>query len=195
MEYAVTAGGILLVAAVYKALKNAWNVRKIRRYQREHWAYVKQYLNGGAEWDFAKKVPEIKALVLKAGVADQYLSWMEPLGMMHAQHKKMSVLDNLAFMNEDVQKKAVLTLKLAEGIFESRLRESFSPFYWVETIIHIPSRTLHYLGVPDTSAWLRIANVIGWLATVGGLILSLPDFVNWQKKFSEMLSAIMSFLS
>lgn len=187
MQYVGYLAGMLVAAALYKWAINRWCARRMRTYLAEHAAFIKDALAEQGGWDFPKKIAEIKALVLKSGVSDQHLSWMEPIGLGHAKHQQMSVLDNMTYLNRDVQGKVIDIFHRAEGVFESRCREAFSPFYWTEAVIHLPSNVLRYLGVPDGSVWLRLANVIAWVITVPGFLLTLPDFADWQRSVSHFL--------
>jgi len=191
MHYVAFAAIALVVAAIYKIASNIWYARKIRSYRAQQREYLQKYSKGIVDWEYEKKVPEIKSLVEKSGVPDQHMSWMEAIGLGHAEHRTISILENISAPRKEIQERFLTILFRAEGVFESRAREGFSAFYWIETIIRLPARILQYIGVPEGSVWLKIANVIAWVVTIVGSLLALPDFVDWQAMVSEKLAELL----
>lgn len=102
----------------------------------------------------------------------------------------MSVLDNMGYMNQEVQGKLTNMFYRAEGVYEARCREALSPAYWAEIILHLPAHVLTYLGLPVGSFWGRIANVVAWICGVLGFVTSLPDFSGLQASVSGWLAAL-----
>lgn len=193
MHYLTAAALLIVIAAIYRFAINTWYLTRIRSFRKEHHRYFEKLIkkeHDDSSWGFVKKVPEIKALIAKAGVEDQILSFMEPAGLGFAQQKRVSVLDNISANNSEIIHRVINTFYLAEGVFESRRRDAYNLFFWTETIIYLPSNILSYIGLPRISVWARVANVIGWVATVVGFITSLPDFAGVREVVSQYLAAI-----
>lgn len=61
-------------------------------------------------------------------------------------------------------------------MYAGRRHEAINPFYWVDTLLHLPAAALAYIGVKSDPGWGRLANVIAWIVGIVGFITSLPDF-------------------
>ncbi len=193
MHYLTAAALLVVIAAIYKFAINTLYIVRIRAFRKKHKQYFEKLNEEEVDsWEFVKKVPDIKALIKKAGVEDQVLSFMEPAGLGFAQQKRISVLDNISANSREIQSRVMDAFYRAEGVFESRRRDAYNPFFWTETIIYLPSNILSYIGLPRISVWARVANVIGWVATVVGFITSLPDFAGFREIVSQYLAAILT---
>ncbi len=113
---------------------------------------------------------EIKKRVLNTGVQDQYQSYMEPLGLGHAQKQSCSVLDNLLFMNTEILLSAKGILRKARGHYKIQALLSFSPLFWIELIIFLPRELLKMVGFETKSKGSQnITNIIQllyWIASI-----------------------------
>lgn len=188
MEFLLRSSIILLFAVVYRFAINSYRLKKMQTYLLEHRAFLLALSNKSPNTkEYIKKVPEIKALIETANVGDEVLSWMEPAGLGFAQQKQVSILDNIAANNQEIQFRVLNAFHRAEGTFEKRRKEAYNLFFWTEAIIYLPSKILVYLGVPKNNLFGRIANVISWFLGALGFMLALPDFTDWQKAVSQFL--------
>jgi hypothetical protein len=55
----------------------------------------------------------------------------------------------------------------------------------------LPALALQYAGVPAGSLIGKIANLIGWVAGILGLLVSLPDFQDLQRRLSAALRSLV----
>ena len=196
MHYFLQAALLFMVAVAYKIAINSWCLRRLRALQVEHAEYVRALAKapGAQSWAFVKKGSELAALMKKAGVPDQTVTRLEPVGYGHVKSMVASMFDNFGANSVDIQSSVIMAFHRAEGVFETRRREAASPFYWSETLIYLPENILAYVGLPKSSIWAKAANALGWVIAVVGFLTSLPDFSDLQKSVSHHLAQAAKFL-
>jgi hypothetical protein len=128
---------------------------------------------------------------MRAGVRDSVEHRMQPAGYSYLQRTGASVFDNIAANDAALAGKVVHRFYEAEGIYLGRLKEAVSPLYWIETMLRLPALALQYVGVPAGSLIGKIANLIGWVAGILGLLVSLPDFQDLQRGLSAALRSLV----
>ena len=184
---------VMLVGAIaYKAATNAWRVHRVRVLQAAHVQYI-MYLASkeGSPPDFVKAVPEVRDLFVRAGLKDSMDAYMEPAGYGFVQQRHILLFDNLAVNDAGIAPRVMQKFREAEGVYLWRLKQAFSPIYWIETVLGLPAIALQYVGLPPGSVFGRIANVAAWVLAVVSLLVSLPDFQDLQRWLSETLRALL----
>jgi hypothetical protein len=122
-----------------------------------------------ANWISENQI-EIRKVVINTGVGDQITSYMEPVGLGHAQQQSISALDNLAFLNIEIMKTGREIVNRAKGQYRIQAMKSFNPIFWIEFILFLPKEILKYLGVDNTakvgSLITKIFQIIYWIASL-----------------------------
>ncbi len=158
---------LLVVAACLLLLKFVLNLSKYLRTRWFHWRY-KKWLSS-----HNMKLRESKAQVVKlfrdAGVKDSYVSVANPIGYGQLSVKEASVFDNFPNARKDFAHPILGMFREAIGTYRARMLETFSPFYWLDTLILLPREVLGYLGVPAENVVVKIGQVVWWVA---GLLLT-----------------------
>jgi len=164
----------LLGCFIFKILLNAKNWYFLNKYKNLH----KDYLGADNEeaqnkfgWEINKKTPEIVKLFKNAGLKDTYFSFMENVGFGHAKENALGIFDNLACLDSvghnSLPIKVVKYFTKGLGIYEMRLKEAFSPFYWVNVILFLPQEIVTYLGISfegkQAKFIVRLLNFLYWV--------------------------------
>jgi hypothetical protein len=195
MNFLAAVVALIIIAAVYKFVLNFVKIRRLRAYRASYDAYWKRTEDHLENWDFVRQLPAIKGLLTDAGVEDRYLHRSQLIGHGHIERFQISVMNNMIKRDRDIPSSSMEMFYEAEGVFEARRRESYDFFYWVDVILHLPSRMMLYLGMPSGSIWSRAVNVVGWVIGVVGFITSLPDFVDFQRFVSTYLAGAWRFVA
>jgi len=135
--------------------------------------YYEQYLSWLAVKRTSKLVEsraQVVRLLKDAGVADNYVGFAQPLGLMQVQTGNASVFDNFPSAQEDMATLANTMLLQAVGTYRTRMFETFDPLRWIEWAINLPRYALEYLGVSPDRAVIKLAQILWW---IGGTIVSL----------------------
>jgi hypothetical protein len=113
---------------------------------------------------------EIKKIVLKTGIQDQWTSYMEPLGLGKAKKESISALDNLTLLNPKIMGPGREIVNRAKGFYKIQALKSFNPLFWVEFIVFLPKELLKYFSVDEDaksgSVIIKIFQVIYWIASI-----------------------------
>jgi hypothetical protein len=78
--------------------------------------------------------------------------------------------------------------EIALGVYDARIQETFSPLYWIETIIYLPRRTFAYLGVSSESIGAKIVQVLWW---AGGVTATFV-FTIYKSEFGAVAKDVVS---
>jgi len=76
---------------------------------------IKNKANEASSW-ITTNMTEIKRRVKKSGMSEPVFSHMEPQGYGYVGQQSMSAIDNLLFLNQDIQRSAVNTLQRVKGV-------------------------------------------------------------------------------
>jgi hypothetical protein len=152
-----------LVIALLKLLINAWKYIQCKHYLGKYLKWV-----ANPTWDLVEHRSRVIRLLQDAGVQDSYRGVSEPVGYMQIRTGDASVMANFPSRREDFFVVMKGMFHQANGVYRSRILETFNPLYWVEFVINLPGQILGYLGVSPESLLTKIFQLIYWL--VGGLL-------------------------
>lgn len=115
--------------------------------------------------EFGEYQPVVQKLFSLAVVPDFAVANVFSVG-----YGLLGTANTSAFHNMDVPHKDIVnamrsSFSTAKGTFRMRLYESFSPLYWFETLLYLPSRLLAYIGLSAESTASRFLQVLYWLVT------------------------------
>lgn len=140
---------------------------------------AKKLSNKAANW-ITENSTEIKRRVEKSGIDNPTHSFMEPKGYGYVGQERMTTLDNLLYLNNNIQRSAVEVLKRSRGHFKNEALRSISPVFWLEVLFFLPKAIVSASGV-DTSSkladiGLKITQIAYWVIIITAVILN-PDLI------------------
>lgn len=140
---------------------------------------AKQASKNAADW-ITENTTEIKHRVEKAGLDNPVLSFMEPKGFGYVGQAKMTALDNLLFLNQEIQQNASTTLRRTRGHFKNQAIHSINPLFWLETLLYLPKAIISASGIDASSKLadtiLKIIQIIYWIA-IFVIVISKPELL------------------
>src|SRR5215217_9479367 len=132
---------------------------------------TRHYLSRYANWlsNPDNKLLESKAQVVKllkdAGVSDSSFPTAQPVGYGRLATFEASTLTNFPSKTADFAYATNRMFREAIGTYRSRMLETISPLYWIETIIYLPREALAYTGVPPESVVVKVFQLVWWIST------------------------------
>lgn len=132
-----------------------------------------------ADW-ITSNMSEIKRRIKKSGIGEPILSYMDPKGYGYVAQQNMSVIDNLLYLNNDVQEQAISTLKRVKGYYLSQTKRSLSPLFWLETLLFLPKAMVNASGIETTSKFaetgLKVVQLLYWIIVLW-IVFSKPELI------------------
>ena len=105
---------------------------------------------------------------------------MDAKGYGYVGQEQLSTLDNLLYLNQNIQSSAVAVLKRTRGHCKNETIKSINPLFWLETIFFLPKAIVSASGIDASSklaeTGLKITQIIYWLVILGAVI-SNPDLL------------------
>lgn len=124
---------------------------------------------------------EIKRRVKKSGIQNPVHGFMEPKGYGFVGQEQMTTLDNLLYLNQQIQSSAVAVLKRSRGYFKNEAIKSINPLFWLETMFFLPKAIVSASGIDASSkladTGLKIIQIIYWLVILLAVIAN-PELIN-----------------
>lgn len=132
-----------------------------------------------SEW-ITEHTTEIKRRVKKSGIQNPVHSYMDAKGYGYVGQENISTLDNLLYLNQQIQSSAVTVLKRARGHFRNEAVKSINPLFWLETLFFLPKAIVSASGIDASSkladTGLKVTQIIYWLIILGAIITN-PDLL------------------
>lgn len=110
-------------------------------------------------------------MLKRANIKDSFVADAEPIGYGHIVTRNISVMLNIQSKRQDIASLVNHQLIRAKGVYSLRIKECFSPIYWIECIVFMPRHLLDYLGIDKDKVGYKLSNV---LLTSSGGVLELP---------------------
>jgi hypothetical protein len=106
---------------------------------------------------------QIVRLFKNAGIQDQTLPSIDPIGFGYVQTSHPTVFNNLTFKRNDFVNATIGMFYESIGVYRYRMLETINPLYWIESIIFLPKTLLNYLGVSPESVVIKIVQLFYWV--------------------------------
>ncbi|MDD3915203.1 MAG: hypothetical protein PHF76_11225 [Bacteroidales bacterium] len=117
-----------------------------------------------------KDKQQVLALFEKAGISDSYIPYSMPAGYGQIANSTVSILENYPSNLDIFAHKTIVYFNIAIGKFQSGMKDSFNPLYWLDLIIYLPKNIISQLGLKSAKIITKILQLIYWLL---GIIFSL----------------------
>ena len=113
---------------------------------------------------------EIKKIILSTNAKDHFKSYMEPIGYHHVQQKNVSALDNITFINSEIQLKFKQITIRARGFYKINALKSFYPTFWIHTIVFLPKNILNFISINNEVKYgsfvIKFFQLIYWILSI-----------------------------
>ena len=152
--------GILIIHALYNLI-NYLRYPIIEKYLLSNYSS-----DSSQRVDGASRKTQIRNYIKYAGVNDKHIPVVQPVGYGHVANSMVSLFDNITNNHQDVAKIAMDSLLEAKGNYRSRFINTINPFYWLRTILFIPTYIFSYLGLKEESIFIKVFQLIYWLIAV-----------------------------
>ena len=154
---------VLLTVALIKVYINTSKYIQVNRYYEKY----KRWLQGENIY-LRRNHHQVIKLFKDAGIQDTIFPLVEPLGLGQIATTNVSVFNNFPNATEAMGKATIGKFEQAIGVYHSRVFDTISPLYWIETILFIPKNAFNYLGLDSESILIKIFQLIYWF--VGGML-------------------------
>lgn len=180
MEFVVFFCAVVIV----KILVNASKLFEASRLRR---IYEKSFTKDGK--CFTEYVPRAKRLFVDAELSDSSIQVTESIGHGKIAAFSASIVENLDSRRADMVSAVARKFDELVGVYRMRLLDSFSPMYWIESIVFLPSRIAKYLGKKPDGLAAKLFQILYWIFTPILLLFrtELNDFViSLIKQFQQI---------
>lgn len=165
---------ILLALILFKLLLNISQYIKAKLFYTGYLKWVKS-----PNENFKTYKESIKKLFKVAGIKDNSVPHVQPVGFGFVQTNSASVMDNMFVLRKDIVQLMFENFQSAIGVYRSRIFETFSPLYWIECIIFLPEKLFQYLGADSDKLFVKIFQIIWWILAPVSIVFrnSLLSFI------------------
>lgn len=152
MKYA-----LLVLAAVF-AFKLVGNISKLIKTD-YYLDRLQSRVHTNQAVSLLEDVEQVRALAKSAGVKEPDIPGVLQIEGLTGV-VKYSPINNLASDSPYIYQENLSILLACKGKFKSRIRECFSPLYWIKSIVFLPATLFNYCGFPPETSWAKLCNVI-----------------------------------
>lgn len=174
---------VFLTISLYKFLLNLFYFYQARNLKTE---YLKWLSSKNSKATGKKYL--LLDLIEKANISSPRIPISQPMGLGQVATFKASVAEQFPTNAVVIVPHLVALLNELENIFKDRSTEVINPLYWIETILHLPEKTLHYLGLKKHLTVKRIFNILWWLLFS---FIGILKFV-YEQEISTFLKKLFS---
>ena len=144
-----------LIVFAYKLLSNVISLFKTKHFIELHLKYIVEQ-----NFDISVYQPSFEKLLKRANIKDSFVAEAEPIGYGHIVTRNISVMLNIQSKRQDIASLVNHQLIRAKGVYSLRIKECFSPIYWIECIVFMPRHLLDYLGIDKDKVGYKLSNVL-----------------------------------
>lgn len=166
----------LLLIPIARSLIMFFDWLYLNKVYKKHQLYIEVVVNSSNEetakctkestW-LTENITKIRRVVGKSGISDRNFSYMEAKGFGYVAEENFTTLDNLLYLNADVQNSAVLILGRARGHFKNEAIRSLNPLYWLEVLLYLPKYFVSASGVDASSkladTGIKVIQIVYWV--------------------------------
>ena len=144
-----------IVVLIYKVIINIYYFFRIKHLSKMHLSWL-----AGEAPKFPTYKNEIISLFKKAGIKNLLVPTAQRIDYGRIATFNADVFTNFPNTTPDIYKGAIRMFYEAEGIYRQRIFETFSPVYWINSIIFVPKHLLTYLGFNQEKTLFKACNVL-----------------------------------
>ncbi len=166
---------------LYRVLSNGLGILRVRYYKRKYEEFLAKPNDS-----FFIHEESVKRIFNQAQISDVWIPDCQPVGFGMIQTRNARVFSNMGVTRLDVVCAMRQCFLKAEGAFHANLVESFSPLYWVRSLIFLPSKMCEYLGGKSDQLVVKIFQLIYWVLT--------PLILIWRDNLYQIVRQLMDQL-
>jgi hypothetical protein len=140
---------------VFKLTSNIYFFMRTNSLQTKYKSWIKNL-----DPNFYTYKSEIIELLKRASVKDLGIASAEPLGFGYISTHSASVFLNFPNLHKSHVSAALRMFDEAIGTYRLRIKECFSPLYWIEQILFLPKNVLLYLNLDPNKTSFKISNLL-----------------------------------
>ena len=166
----------LLLRFIYYHAKLRAVTRYCNDYERFREATSSDPANHSPYADLLEKQTEIVKLFKQAQLSPPTIAYVEPAGYGYLQPHRLSSWDNLHHHSAELRMHNMHSFHKSIGYFRARRNETFSPVFWIESLVNWPRSMLGFLGFNSDGAFAKFLQVaVLSLEVAGGVILAVNN--------------------
>lgn len=144
-----------IAVTAYKITTNIYYFFRIRHLSKMHLKWL-----ADKSTNFPTYKGEVISLFKKAGIQNIMVPTAERIGYGRVASFNADVFTNFPNTDPTIYGGAIKMFYEAEGIYRQRIFETFSPAYWINSIIFAPKNLLTYLGFNQEKTLFKACNVL-----------------------------------
>jgi len=176
---------IILIIFVYKFINNLVKYNRCIYFKDQ---YVNFVLTATGGEKLLQSKNEVTELINGANVSNYTIPWTQPAGFGLINTMQPSVLGQFPSRIESFATTMTKMFIEAIGVYEGRMRETFSPNYWIQCVIFLPKKLLVYVGLPPENVIIKIMQMFWWLACLVGSV----SFTLFKDNISAIVKKFLS---
>ena len=144
--------------------------------------YFKDYLTKEDATPITQYKSQIRQLMRVAGIKDRYLPIVKPMGYGQLASMNVSVVDNIANLQEDVVQTNLIMFDEAKGNLRYKITQTINPIYWLDVALSLLPKMFIYIGVKPDSVFIKLAQVVWWLVVATSVVTGIffnKEFTSW----------------
>lgn len=173
----------LLVAVwLYRFIFCLSGYLRIKYYRHRYYDFIEK-----GKFDFAIYTHPLTNLFKRAGVSDIRIPLCEPIGYGQIMTGSTNLWGNMSNRYEENVAGMLHCFSQAEGAYRAKILECFSPLYWIECVIFLPSKILDYIGIKADSIFPKLIQLLYWIGA--------PLLLLFRTELYEHIAALLDKLS
>ncbi len=161
--YLVVFIGFWLLRVIYYFIK----VRHVNKYNKIYSDWTK---GNESELFIGKHIYAIRKIFKDAGVKNFILSRMKTDALGYVTPYNLEGFSNIHLNDRELINKILFKFEETRGNYTCKMKQSFSPIYWLEFTLKLPEQIFSYLNFNIADSVMKIIQLFYWIA---GIILGL----------------------
>ncbi|MFM2394341.1 MAG: hypothetical protein RLZZ546_2323 [Bacteroidota bacterium] len=105
---------------------------------------------------FIEKKNSAISLLKEAGIKNFSSPAYELTGFNQGYRHELDGFDNIHFLRDDIAGVVNIKFQEAIGVYKSRMKQSYNPFYWIEFVLKLPEKILLYLSPSVNDSFVKV---------------------------------------
>lgn len=130
---------------------------------------------------------ELVDLLKRAEIKDRHLPISVPIGYGYVSNTSRSIFDNLFVNDSEMSPMVNQFFNQAKGVYKLRMKQSFNPFFWIDSIVFLPKTIGNYFGFEPNGAFSKIITIFYWILSFFVFVYSNQIQVFFQSLLSKFI--------
>ena len=169
---------VFLVLILYKFSTNLKRYIKISKLKQDYISLINM-----KNKQFPTYKREVITLMKKANTANMKIPTAQPVPGGKLATFTADVFSNFPSREQNLYRLTILMFDETIGVYRSRYKESFNPFYWIDLLVFAPRNALNYFQADFDKIHVKIINVlltfIWWCFSIVCMVLNIEFSVTF----------------